>query len=213
MRMKMLRIALLAAAGAALFAATVPLASGATSHGRKATTARASVTVNTRTVAGYGKILVNGAGRTLYMFVPDKHKRVTCFKTCAVIWPPLKLPAGGKIVGRGGVKAKLLGSDRDAAGGRVITYNRWPLYLYKGDTKVGTAYGQGEDMNGGYWYVMSPTGAVIKHKVKKTTTGTTTTISSTTTVVQTTSTPSQCLDDDNDGDQNVGGPDDGDGCL
>ncbi|MGH2935748.1 MAG: COG4315 family predicted lipoprotein [Gaiellaceae bacterium] len=171
--------------------------------------------VTTRTIKGLGKVLVNSKGRTLYMFVPDKRKRVTCVSVCARIWPPLKLAAGAKAVGAGGVKAKLLGSDRSPAGFRVVTYNHWPLYLYLGDRKPGVATGQALNLNGGLWYVMSPSGAIIKVKPHASGGGggggggTTTTPKTTTTSTN----PSQCSDDDGDGDANAGGPDDGDGCI
>lgn len=176
----------------------------------------ASVVVRTGTVSGLGKVLVNSRGLTLYMFVPDKHAKVTCVKQCATIWPPLKLAAGAKAVASGGAKQSLLGSDKDPAGGRVVTYNHWPLYLYLGDRKPGTAFGQALNLNGGLWYVLSPSGALIKVKPHHHSgtgggsggAGTTTTASGggggTSTV---------CSDDDGDGDQSAGGPDDGDGCI
>lgn len=217
MRIKTL-LTLLAAAGATtLFAATVPFASGATS--KKAHTSSVTVRISTKSVKGLGEILVDGKGKTLYMFAPDKHKAVTCFKTCAKIWPPLFLPAGGKAVAAGAAHQSLIGSDKDSAGGRVVTYKGWPLYLYLGDTKPGQAFGQALNVNGGLWYVLAPSGALIKHKPTKgggggggsttTTTGTNTT----TTTTSTTTGSGACDDADNDGDENAGGPDDGDGCL
>jgi hypothetical protein len=151
------------------------------------------------------------------MFVPDKDKKVTCVSTCAKIWPPLKLAGGAKATAAGGAKQALLGSDSDPAGGRVVTYNHWPLYLYLGDTKAGVAYGQALKLNGGLWYVLSPSGALIKQKPHtgggSTTTTSTSTTGTNTTTTSTTTTPTQCSDADNDGDQNAGGPDDADGCI
>jgi predicted lipoprotein with Yx(FWY)xxD motif len=116
-------------------------------------------TVTTRKVGKLGVILVNGAGRTLYMFVRDKQKKVTCTGSCAVIWPPLKLKSGQKPTAGGAVKKSLLGMD-----GRVVTYNKWPLYTYITDHKPGQATGQGINNSGGLWYVLSPSGKVIKTK-------------------------------------------------
>ena len=121
-------------------------------------------TVMTRKVAGLGTILVNSRGRTLYMFVPDKQKKVTCKGTCAVIWPPLKIKAGQKPTAGGAAKKSLLGTDPNPSGGRVVTYNHWPLYTYLSDTKSGQTKGQAIKLNGGYWYVLSPAGKVIKKK-------------------------------------------------
>ncbi|HLY85855.1 MAG TPA: hypothetical protein VKO84_05025 [Gaiellaceae bacterium] len=116
-------------------------------------------TVTTRKVGKLGVILVDGKGHTLYMFVPDKQKKVTCKGSCAVLWPPLKLKAGQKPTAGGAAKKKLLGLD-----GRVVTYNRWPLYTYITDRKPGQATGQRVKNSGGLWYVLSPSGRVIKTK-------------------------------------------------
>ncbi len=123
------------------------------------------VHVSTRKLPKLGTVLVNAEGRTLYMFVPDKRSKVTCVGACAAIWPPLKLPAGAKVVASGAAKTSLLASDRDPAGGRVVTYNHWPLYTYVGDRAPGQARGQALKLNGGYWYVLSATGTVIRTKL------------------------------------------------
>ncbi len=129
---------------------------------RTATAKKAAVTITTRAVPKIGTVLVDSKGRTLYMFEPDKHHAVTCKSTCAAIWPPVKLPSGGKAVAAGKVKASLLGSDKNPAGGRVVTYDGWPLYTYVSDTKAGVATGQARDLNGGLWYVLAPSGKVIE---------------------------------------------------
>ena len=109
-------------------------------------------------------MLVNAQGRTLYIFVPDKDKKVTCVSSCAVVWPPAFLPSGKKPVAAGTVKQSLLASDPDPAGGRVITYAGWPLYTYVTDSAPGQATGQALNLNGGLWYVISPAGKLITKK-------------------------------------------------
>lgn len=123
-----------------------------------------AVRISTRKLPRLGTVLVNSKGRTLYMFVPDKRKKVTCVGSCAAAWPPVKLPKGSKAVAAGKAKAMLLGSDKDPAGGRVVTYDKWPLYTYVSDTAPGQAKGQALNLNGGLWYVLSPAGKVIKSK-------------------------------------------------
>ena len=56
------------------------------------------------------------------------------------------------------------GSDPNPSGGRVVTYNHWPLYTYIVDKKPGQATGQALNLNGGLWYVLSPAGKVIRTK-------------------------------------------------
>ncbi|MGA3154906.1 MAG: hypothetical protein ACLPN6_03780 [Streptosporangiaceae bacterium] len=105
-----------------------------------------------------GTVLVNARGYVLYMFVPDRRRQVTCTSFCADNWPPLKLGAAAGAVAGPGVQQKLLGADPDPAGGRVVTYNGWPLYTYTADVQPGQTAGQGIDINGGAWYVMRPSG-------------------------------------------------------
>jgi len=67
-----------------------------------------------------------------------------------------------KATAKAPAKASLISSDKDPAGGRVVTYSKWPLYTYVGDTSAGSAKGEGLNLSGGKWYVISPTGSVIK---------------------------------------------------
>jgi predicted lipoprotein with Yx(FWY)xxD motif len=144
-----------------LFSALVALAVAATATA----TTRSSVTISTGKVHGLGTVLVDSRGRTLYMFVPDKQKRVTCVKSCAAAWPPVKVATGQKIVAGKGVQKSLLGSDANPSGGRVVTYAKWPLYTWVGDQKAGQATGQALNANGGLWYVLTPAGKVLKTKL------------------------------------------------
>jgi predicted lipoprotein with Yx(FWY)xxD motif len=139
----------------ALAAAACVLVAG---YGSSSAHLTKSATVSTRTIGKLGPVLVDSKGLTLYMFVPDKQKKVTCKSTCAIIWPPLKVN-GAKPTAGGAAKTKLLGQD-----GAVVTYNRWPLYTYIKDHKPGQAAGQGVKNSGGLWYVLSPSGKVIKTK-------------------------------------------------
>ena len=154
---------------AALVLAVAGLAAGCGGSGPQSGVAGAShvlksATVKTRKIGKLGVVLVNSRGLTLYMFKPDHRKRVTCKGNCAVAWPPLKLKKGQRPTAGGAARQKLLGSDKNPGGGRVVTYNRWPLYTYIGDSKPGQANGQATNLNGGLWYVLSPAGKVITKK-------------------------------------------------
>jgi predicted lipoprotein with Yx(FWY)xxD motif/mono/diheme cytochrome c family protein len=123
-----------------------------------------AVTISSRTIPGLGDVLVNSAGHTLYVFAPDNATKVTCTGACAAVWPPLYRPAGGHAVGTNGVMASLLSSAPDPAGGKVVTYNGWPLYTYVADTTPGSAAGQGVNLTGGLWWVITTSGTVVKKK-------------------------------------------------
>ena len=143
---------------------SAPSSTPAQSSTPTATAPETGVKITSMNVAGLGPVLVNAKRRTLYVFAPDKHSKVTCVSACASVWPPAFLPSGQKAVAAGSVKQSLLGSDPDPAGGRVITYAHWPLYAYVSDTAPGQAAGQALNLNGGLWYVISPSGKLITKK-------------------------------------------------
>jgi predicted lipoprotein with Yx(FWY)xxD motif len=113
-----------------------------------------------------GPILVTAQGQTLYMFAADKHGKSVCYSSCATYWPPL-LTTTAHVTGTG-LKPAMLGTTKRTDGKLQITYNGHPLYQFLKDTKAGQASGQGLNLSGGFWWVMSPSGAIIKTKAAST---------------------------------------------
>ena len=126
--------------------------------------ARPLYEVDVATVPGLGRILVDGAGYTLYIYQFDQQGSSRCYLLCARDWPPLDLPRGviHPLAGRG-VTPSLLGVTRRSNGTMQVTYNHWPLYLYRDDGQPGEVAGQAEDM--GAWYVMSVGGTVDRNSL------------------------------------------------
>ncbi len=141
--------------------ASTPTSSTAAASTSTSTPSASTASVSVKTISGVGPVLVNAQGRTLYIFEPDKHTKVTCVGPCASLWPPLKLASGQKATASGEAKSSLLAADPSPEGGQVVTYAGWPLYTYAADSGPGTANGQGINANGGLWYVISPSGKVI----------------------------------------------------
>lgn len=103
-----------------------------------------------------GEILVDGEGRTLYLFLPDEQGAPTCYDDCAQNWPPLtgEEPTAGE-----GADASLLATAERDDGSIQVTYNDWPLYYFAADQQPGDTNGQGV---GDVWYVVSPSGEPIR---------------------------------------------------
>ena len=107
-----------------------------------------------------GQVLVDGNGRTLYLFAADKGTQSTCNSAaCVQYWPPL-LTSGAPQAGTG-ANAALLGTTKRNDGTTEVTYAGHPLYYFLADKKAGDVTGQGVDGFGGPWYVVSPAGAQI----------------------------------------------------
>ena len=139
-----------AAALALMFGLSVASASSSSAHtGTKIAVASSKL----------GRILVDGRGRTLYLFAKETSGKSACSGACAIYWPPLI--ASGKPQAVAGAKASLLGTTRRADGRLQVTYRHHPLYRFSGDTNRGLTSGQGLDDFGGKWWVVSPTGEKI----------------------------------------------------
>lgn len=107
----------------------------------------------------FGRILVDGHGRSLYLFDRDSRGKSSCYGGCAGEWPPLI--TSGKTHARSGVKAALLGRTKRRDGRWQVTYKGHPLYTFSGDAARGQANGEGLDDFGGWWYLVSPAGVQI----------------------------------------------------
>lgn len=98
-----------------------------------------------------GKIVVDGEGRTLYLFTNDSSGLPTCYDDCAATWPALMVD-GAVTVGAG-----LAADDAQTIprndGTRQVTIFGWPLYYYAADAAPGDHQGQGR---GDVWFVVSP---------------------------------------------------------
>jgi predicted lipoprotein with Yx(FWY)xxD motif len=139
--------------------ASVVCAFAATGCGSAAAAGPPVYEVRAITVSGLGRILADGAGRTLYLYTPDHQGPSVCSAGCLIGWPPLVLPRGVTTPVAGpGIDPALLGTDRRPGGSLQVTYDKWPLYLYQGDFAPGQATGQADAM--GLWWVVSVSGAI-----------------------------------------------------
>ncbi|MGB7859774.1 MAG: hypothetical protein WBM90_04695 [Acidimicrobiia bacterium] len=102
-----------------------------------------------------GTMLVDGEGKTLYLFIPDNQGDSTCNDSCEATWPPLT----GDFSAGDGIDAALIGSATRGDGSKQVTYNGWPLYYFASDSAPGDANGQGlSDV----WFVVSPAGEAVQ---------------------------------------------------
>jgi predicted lipoprotein with Yx(FWY)xxD motif len=139
---------LLFAAFAALLLVLVPVASASASTAKVAVGNSAD-----------GSILVDGHGKSLYMFGADHGRKSSCKGACATNWPPLlttKAPKAGA-----GVSARKLSTTKRSDGKTQVTYAGHPLYGFVGDGARGDINGQGLNAFGGLWSLLAPSGSKI----------------------------------------------------
>lgn len=108
--------------------------------------------------AELGKVLIDGAGKTLYRFDADlaEPPKSNCDGDCAKTWPPV--PADDATAGDG-IDKSLLGEVTRSDGTKQLTVDGWPVYRYAKDANSGDTNGQGV---GGKWFALAPDGKKAK---------------------------------------------------
>jgi predicted lipoprotein with Yx(FWY)xxD motif len=104
-----------------------------------------------------GKIVVDGDGRTVYVFdkdTPGSGKSV-CSGDCIAKWPAVTADSDSPEVD--GVSGDVGTITRDD-GTKQVTLAGMPLYLYGADSQAGDVTGQA---TGGVWWVVAPDGKKI----------------------------------------------------
>ncbi len=142
-----------AAACGSTSAAGTPASNPTSEYGPGAT---AATRIGLANNAKLGEILVDGNGRTLYLFAADGGTASVCYADCAVAWPPV-LTTGAPQAGNG-VDPRLLGTTARKDGTTEVTYAGHPLYYFVADKKPGDATGQGVNGFGAPWYALSASG-------------------------------------------------------
>ncbi len=100
----------------------------------------------------HGDILVDGAGRALYIFDNDTEGVSNCSDSCLTNWPPLL--TNYDPIALSGVDATI-GTIVRADNTVQVTINGFPAYYWVGDAAAGDTLGNGR---GGNWWVFSPDG-------------------------------------------------------
>jgi predicted lipoprotein with Yx(FWY)xxD motif len=116
-----------------------------------------------------GQVLTDGAGKTIYRFAIDSPGHSACTGTCVQYWPPVPAPASlpSSLEGVGAQ----LGSITRPDGTKQLTVSGYPVYTYASDKAAGDTTGQGLNLSGGLWWVISPAGAEVTTSPSATTGG------------------------------------------
>lgn len=107
-----------------------------------------------------GTILVDGDGRTLYLFEKDQGGKSSCSGACAQEWPPYTTK-GDPQAGDGVDASQLSTTNRDDGSTQVV-YADHPLYYYAGDASPGDVTGNGLSLFGARWYALDTGGEAVQ---------------------------------------------------
>lgn len=128
-----------------------------------------------------GSYLTDSHGRTLYIVVDDDDQSVGCAGECAEAWPPFTLESIDSMMGESmsgdamsdesmegdemamaTLDPELVGTVARDDGTTQVTYQGHPLYYFVGDEDPGEVNCQAIENFGGTWYVIAPSGEIVK---------------------------------------------------
>jgi predicted lipoprotein with Yx(FWY)xxD motif len=129
----------------------------ATSASTGASSPAGGTSVSTADNSDLGQtILVDGQGKTLYLFEKDTGTQSQCSGECANDWPPYT--TNGKPTAGSGIDASKLGTTKRSDGSTQVTFDGHPLYHFEGDQSAGDINGNGTTAFGAEWYAVQPSG-------------------------------------------------------
>jgi predicted lipoprotein with Yx(FWY)xxD motif len=107
-------------------------------------------------VSGLGKVVVDGNGRTVYVFDKDTSGKSNCEGDCLAMWPAVA--AGDGTPQLDGIDASMVTTITRSDGSKQLAIGGLPLYVFASDAKAGDAKGQAY---GGIWWVIGADGQKI----------------------------------------------------
>ena len=146
--------------------AVIVLAVGGSSAKTRPLQSKAAESVISIRNTTLGQTLVDGNGRTLYLFQGDMANVSKLSAAGLAVWP--RFIATGPVKATNGARATSIGTVTSPSGVRQVTYNGHPLYYFVGDTKPGSTRGQGLNEFGALWYVLDPAGNAVTSAAAKT---------------------------------------------
>jgi predicted lipoprotein with Yx(FWY)xxD motif len=130
--------------------------SSGSSSAPASTPASGTAKLATATVGDLGKVVVDGNGRTLYVFDKDSKGKSNCEGGCLAQWPAEAAGSGSPQLT--GIDASLVSTVTRSDGSKQLAINGMPLYLFAQDTQAGQAKGQAF---GGLWWAVGADGKKV----------------------------------------------------
>jgi predicted lipoprotein with Yx(FWY)xxD motif len=117
--------------------------------------------------AGGQKVLVNSAGRALYVSDQEKNQVLCTSGACDAIWSPLTVSDKNDVTTSGPL-GKELGTTSRPDGSMQVTFEGRPLYTFSFDHAAGQVNGDGQqdsfDGTNFTWHAATPSGAAAAAK-------------------------------------------------
>jgi predicted lipoprotein with Yx(FWY)xxD motif len=111
--------------------------------------------VTLQTNSTLGEFLVDGNGKTLYVFTKDVNGQSQCTGGCLSDWPVYNAT---DLQPGTGIELSDFSTITRSDGGQQTTYKGWPLYYYAGDNAAGDTNGEAVGQS---WFVAKPNYSIM----------------------------------------------------
>ena len=129
-------------------------------------------------VAGFGEILTNAHGFTLYGLSDEFGGKLACTGKCLQFWPPVLVSRSATKVSLGAGVEGEIGFVARSATTKQVTFDGYPLYTFVKDTGAGQTHGEGVVAFGGTWGPLRASSLILPAKAAAPTSPTSTTAAS-----------------------------------
>jgi predicted lipoprotein with Yx(FWY)xxD motif len=129
-------------------------------------------------VAGFGEILTNAHGFSLYGLSDEFGGKLACKGQCLQFWPPVLVSTSATKVSLGAGVAGEIGFVARSATTKQVTFDGYPLYTFLKDSGAGQTHGEGVAAFGGTWGLLRASSLILPAKGAASKSTTTTTAAS-----------------------------------
>ena len=129
-------------------------------------------------VSGFGEILTNAHGFSLYGLSDEFGGKLACMGECLKFWPPVLVSKSATKVSLGAGVTGAIGFVARSATTKQVTFDGYPLYAFVKDTGPGQKHGEGVVAFGGTWGLLRASSLILPAKAAAPTSTTSTTAAS-----------------------------------
>lgn len=129
-------------------------------------------------VSGFGEILTNAHGFSLYGLSDEFGGKLACTGECLKFWPPVLVSKSATKVSLGAGVTGEIGFVARSATTKQVTFDGYPLYTFVKDSGPGQKHGEGVVAFGGTWGLLRASSLILPAKAAAATSTTSTTAAS-----------------------------------
>jgi predicted lipoprotein with Yx(FWY)xxD motif len=116
-----------------------------------------TATLKSNSITNYPHVLANSKSHEFYVLSDEKGAKLHCTGGCLSTWIPLTVSTSTTKVTKGSGVDGTIGFVKRSSTKKQVTFNGYPVYTYVYDSGANQSNGEGQQSNGGTWYLVRAT--------------------------------------------------------